>query len=319
MTTTSGALSGRSEVHIVVTCAHRKRYPTPPELRIEGIRGRHLGSRFDAWIRRLTMSDVTPVPADDLYGGEHWQIARRLSSHTTDAGHRSQTWVCSAGYGLVPISAALRPYAATFASGHADSVAQTATASQEWWDCHASWVGPAPRQPRSLAALARSAPNAPIVSVLSGTYLRACSHDLLQAARHLQRPELLSIVTPAATAPRDLHEFVLPVSADLQQRLGGSLLSLNVRAGARLLEMASPDLPTRDVLAENLNALGRRLRKKKHMAREPLSDGQVREFIAQRLTDRSTHTGLLRQLRSDGFACEQSRFAALFAETARRQ
>lgn len=315
MITTPYTQSQGSDINIVVTCAHRKHYTTPPELRIEGLPQRRVSSRFKSWIHRLAVSEAQAVPAEYLYAGEHWQIVRTLSALADDTGGRTRTWVCSAGYGLVPISASLRPYKATFTPGHADSVAATARVCQEWWDHHAAWEGPDPRWPRSLAALANRTPQAVFVTAMSTSYLRACFRDILRAAAQIRKPEQLSIITPGATAPSDLRDFVLPVDADLQQRLGGSLRSLNVRVAARLLQMSVDEPPTLDVLADKLLELRRGVGKRKPEVRKPLSNEDVRTFIAQHLTSSSTPSGLLRQLRLDGFACEQSRFATLFAAT----
>src|SRR5581483_6660088 len=109
-----------STVQIVVTCANRKLRKIPEDLRLRAIPQKRQADRFDCWTHRLTVSSTAAVPADLLYGGEHWQIARTLENHATANGHRASTWVCSAGYGLVPLTAALRPYAATFTLSQAD-------------------------------------------------------------------------------------------------------------------------------------------------------------------------------------------------------
>ena len=51
-------------------------------------------------------------------------------------------------------------------------------------------------------------------------------------------------------------------------------------------------------------------------AREAKSDQQVRDFVRTELANNPTasHTGLLRQFRDSGQACEQSRFRELFKE-----
>src|SRR5439155_924306 len=76
------------------------------------------------------------VPALDLYGGEHWQVARSLPAHGVEGGREVKLWVSSAGYGLVPAEAPLRPYAATFSSAQADSVLRPGAPMSDltvWW------------------------------------------------------------------------------------------------------------------------------------------------------------------------------------------
>jgi hypothetical protein len=304
----------RSEVRIVVTCANRKLCEIPRELQLRTVFQKHHKNRFDVWANRLMASPVTTVHADQLYGGEHWQIARTLEEHATVSGYRASTWVCSAGYGLVPLTAALRPYAATFTCGQPDSAGHTTKAIQEWWTYHTAWEGPNAGTPRSFTALAASVPHAAVLVVLSGTYLRACAHDLIAAADELHRPEQMAIISVGGGATYELREYLLPADAHLQTVVGGSLGSLNVRLAARLLQTAPTGPFDRHELAERIRALARGARRE-IPKREPLTDDQVMSFIAERFCETSSHTSMLRQLRDAGLACEQQRFARLFAAT----
>lgn len=317
MTSSPSVRQKTPTAHVVVTCANRKRHPVPGELRIQSIRQRSVERRFDAWVERLATSDAPAVPAEQLYGGEHWQIARTLEHGAAHGGHPVRVWVCSAGYGLVPLTAPLRPYAATFAFGQADSVAATTPSARSWWDRHTSWVGPSTSStPRSLAALATHAAHGALLLVLSGPYLRACGHDVLAAADQLHHPDQLSIISTGSTVPSDLREFVLPADGRLQGALGGSMQALNVRIAAHLLEKHRAPLK-RPALADTVTALGRGRPRPAPLQRTPLSDDQVRAFITSHWTENATHTRLLRQLRDSGLACEQQRFARLFADTVR--
>lgn len=303
--------------HIVVTCSNRKLRPVPGDLRMQRIRQRSVERRFDAWIDRLTTSEAPAVPADQLYGGEHWQIARTLGQRAAHGGHPARVWVCSAGYGLVPLTAPLRPYAATFAFGQADSVAATTPSARDWWDRHTSWAGPgASPTPRSLTALAAHAPRAALLLVMSGPYLRACGQDILAAADQLRHPDQLSVISAGSSVPRELREFVLPADGRLQGVLGGSMQALNVRIAAHLLETHRAPLQ-RTALADSVSVLSEGRSRPAPLHRTPLSDEQVRAFITEHWTEKTTHTRLLRQLRDSGLACEQQRFARLFADTVR--
>lgn len=308
--------TAQREIHIVVTCSNRKRHPVPADLRLQDIRTRDAEGRFDDWVRRVSTSRAPAVPAEELYGGEHWQTARTLAGTVARHGGTARTWICSAGYGLVPLDSALRPYAATFAFGHVDSVGTSTAEVQQWWGHHNRWQGPSPSAPRSLTMLATTSPAAVLIVVLSSTYLRACAHDLMGAAEVLQRPEQLSIISAGANTSGGLHEFLLPVDAHLQTAVGGSLGALNVRLAARLLDMAGNGGLERPALNEHARALRVDSTPRTTPQRAPMTDEEVCQFIAERLTERSTHTALLRQLRNSGRACEQKRFAQLFAATA---
>lgn len=296
---------GASRTHIVVTCTNRKQRVVPEELQVRNLTQLGTAGRFDAWIKRLGTSDVPEVPAEHLYAGDQWQVARKLHTKINDAS----TWVCSAGYGLVPLGAGLRPYAATFATDQADSVGNTTSKIQQWWQYLATWRKPGTSAPRSLAALAHSDPGATFIVVLSSSYLRAVGPDIANAANHLRDSDRLSIISAGATTAGDWDQYLLPTDARLQNSLGGSLGSLNVRIAAALLE--SGDL-TRPALTEHLSRLRSSSAPRRKFERVPMNDAEVLGFIAQRLTPRSTHTSMLRELRDAGFACEQSRFRQLF-------
>ena len=85
--------SVHATVHIVVTCANRKRYPVPTQLHLRDLQERRQGLRFAAWTRRLDAEEPS-IRATDLYGGEHWQVARGLPAVVGDS---ARLWVCSAG------------------------------------------------------------------------------------------------------------------------------------------------------------------------------------------------------------------------------
>src|SRR5690348_3520212 len=84
-------------VHVVVTCANRKRYPVADQLRLGDVTARTVETRCAEWIERLR--GVAPAAAaSQMYAGEHWQIAQTLVGI---AGPQASLWVCSAGYGLI--------------------------------------------------------------------------------------------------------------------------------------------------------------------------------------------------------------------------
>jgi hypothetical protein len=303
-------------LHIVVTCANRKREPVPDRLCLRDVADPRPGLRFATWTRRLSTTSAGVRPAQDLYAGEHWQVARTLADFTP---HRpTSLWVCSAGYGLIPAACAIPPYSATFAPGEPDSVGATRTKVQDWWSRLTEWAGPAARQPRSFAEVARRDPSATLVVVLSAAYQRACAKDVLAASESL-RDGHLSVVGPPGVCA-ELSDLVVPVSQSLRHLVGGSMQSLNARSAAHFLQVAGPgdDLRTawlREVADRATRSAPRMPDGRRAGLR--LSDEEVRRFVQGRLTDSScTATRLLRELRQSGQSCEQSRFRRLFADVA---
>ena len=262
-------------------------------------------------MQRLNTSDLDTVRAENLYAGEHWDIARGLANLAATGFARPTLWIASAGWGLIPIDAAIRPYSATFSTRHPDSVSHDAQGAQDWWSALADWEGPTPGAARSLTSLVSDHPRDRILLVLSEPYFAACGVDL-RAAIATAKDSMISIIAAGVTPQPTFAAWQLPADARLQNHVGGSLGSLNVRIAA-------------DVLATGIvdhGAMSRYLRRRLAAApdrptyeRHRLADDEVITFICgRRATNKNrSRTSLLRELRDEGMACEQSRFADLFA------
>jgi hypothetical protein len=297
-------------LHVVVTCAHRKTRPVPPSLRLGDLarRGRRLTA--DEWVARLEGDETPAVAARVLYAGEHWDVARRIDGHQRD-GRIATVWVASAGYGLIPVDAEVRPYSATFSSGHRDSVPGGPSGAAEWWRTLAAWPGPA-KAPRTLRDLASRQRGARVLVVLSPPYLAAAREDIAAAAS-AAADGAVSIVSAGSRSLGDLQELLLPADARLQAALGGTRQSLNARIAAHLVDSGAD---THEAMREHLGSLLRRQPPVPVFDRRRMTEAEVRGFIRGRLRGdpSATHSRLLRELRTSGRACEQVRFAALFAE-----
>lgn len=301
-----------ARVHLVVTCANRKTRPVPSPLRLRHIRRRTPAARATAWVDQLEGSQEPTLPARDLYAGEHWQVVRDLEQTSAAAGLNATLWVCSAGYGLVPAGAFLRPYGATFTTGHPDSVSTNPRDGASWWTALAGWPGPEPTAPRTLQDLARRDPDACFLLALSSVYLAACAEDVQHAAAELASPEHLTIIS-AGTAPRGpLGRHLAPADARLQSALGGTRQSLNVRILTLLMRQPSP--LTRTHLSGTLEGWLKMAPPLVKHERLPRTDAQVAGFIRRRLVTEpdATASRLLREFRDLGFACEQHRFASIY-------
>lgn len=258
----------------------------------------------------MTSQAVDSVPAEDLYAGEHWGIARNLPTYAT--GFASATlWVASAGWGLISASAKIRPYSATFSPGHVDSVPNGRRGAREWWSAMGGWIGPEPGTPRSLAALVSEHPRDRVLLVLSQAYFAACSRDLFEALEKAASGSQVSIVAAGLTADPDLASSQLPANARLQQRLGGTRGSLNVRVAAHLLQIGLIDHAAMESRLQRLLAESPAL---PVYNRRRITDAEIRAYIGCRRGQDAnvSRADLLRGLREAGMACEQGRFAELF-------
>lgn len=295
-------------VHVVVTCTNRKTLPVPPALRLDSIPRHGVASRTRKWVGRLAgMSSAPLIAAQDLYAGEHWMIARSLPGQVDHA--RVRLWICSAGYGLIPADAQIRPYAATF-SGRSDRVLGGANGGRQWWHALSGWDGPAPGEPRSICSLVTADPSAFFLLALSASYLDACRDDIAAAAGLVADTDTFMVISAGARHPGSIGAVMVPSDARLQGFLGGTRQVLNARIAAHLL---SAGISGR---AEAANCMARLLAEQPPVIRyerKRLSDRKVTEMIADRLAQAPDMSAsrLLREFRDAGYACEQQRFAEL--------
>ncbi len=306
----------RQRLHIVVTCTSRKRVVVPATMRLRGMPVMRTRQRAMHWIEHISSPNNDAVPARELYAGEHWAIARNLPAAAL--GFVEPTlWVASAGWGLIPANATIRPYSATFSPRHPDSVAAETVGTQAWWNALAEWEGPTSSAARSLTALVTNHSRDRILLVLSQAYLAACRADL-RAAIEGARDGQISIIAAGASADPHLTGVILPADARLQHHVSGSRGALNVRIAQEVLTAGLYDHATMyDYLRRQLDIAPKLV----SYERQRLSDDDVLTFIRRHLAEGSSlsHTRLLRTLRDSGKACEQARFAALFATATRSQ
>ena len=307
----------RRRLHIVVTCANRKRRPVPAMLQLRRVSGVRTTTRLNRWTQRLTSNDADTVRAEDLYAGEHWDIAHNLPTYATGFTRRA-LWVASAGWGLIPASAQIRPYSATYSPGYLDSVPDGRRGAQDWWNAMAAWSGPQSGTPRSLAALVAEHPRDRILLVLSQSYFAACTDDLANALEVAANESLISVVAAGVTTDSDLAAWQLPANARLQHMLGGTRGSLNARIAAHLL---SAGLTDHDAMQRHLRRMLAKAPALPVYARRRITDAEVRTFIRTRRKQDpdASRASLLRDLRDAGMACEQRRFAELFVAMAGAQ
>jgi hypothetical protein len=305
---------------LIVTCSKAKCTPVPESLCVRSLTGDGGVERRSAtWIDRLRCADAPTLPASELYRGDHWQQVRQLAHQVRGAG--GSIHICSAGYGLVPFAAPLKPYSATFSAGQADSIAPpgagATAAAMSWWRALSQWVGPSPGEPRSVSELVTRAPDDFLLVVASESYLRAITPDLIAALGRHPRPEHFAILCAGAGGKaHPLADYLLPCDARLQPIVGGARAALNARLARRALqELAGGDWTPgrlREYFTRRLAARGAC----PGLPRERMEDAEVRRFLREALANEPSArpTPLLHRLRARGNACQRERFARLFRE-----
>ena len=311
-------------LHVVLTCTKRKRHSAALALQLRNHVEPEVDTRFESWLATLQEAVAdTPVPVKDLYAGDHWQRGCGLPAIAAQHGGAVRLWVCSAGYGLIPVESRVLPYSATFSRGHPDAVWRPEdgrshpAAVREWWRLLATWRGPDPEAPRSISALTAQADGAPIWVVASPTYLAAMQPDLLAAARISGTPDRLVLISAGAKRLEGLDDHLLPFDWRLQGSagpLGGAAMSLNVRVAELLLqedwEQGTAGMRAR--LAKLLEELPRR----EPPSRKRVSESEVEEYIRTELrrNPNARPSPLLRKLRDElSWAFEEKRFRRIVA------
>lgn len=304
-------------INLVVSCTKRKTREPRVALRLRAVRATlPLEERASQWIGRLWRCVTGRVPARDLYAGDHGQTVRSIPEDHTSASQPVRLWVCSAGYGLVPIDARLGPYSATFAPGQPDSVCAKGGVGlratlPRWWAAVAAY-DEVHAGPRTIAALLTAYPGDFLLLALPDTYLAAVADDIADAARTLDAPERLAILSTGGAVIPGLEEYHLPVAARLSRMAGGTLGSLNARL-ARLLISRLCDHPlTRSRCRVQLAAWLAETQATAGPSRTPITDEELCALVSQLWSadPDASPTLLLRRLRGSGRACEQSRFMA---------
>ncbi len=203
-------------------------------------------------------------------------------------GRHVNVWVCSAGYGLVPVEASIASYAATFALNHPDSVVrgvrngQASFEQRAWWEALTAWCGPVPHSPRSIAGLVSERKNSVLLLAASPQYLDAVTNDLERtAAAH--GPERLAIFSAGSESHPTLGDYLVPCDARLQNALGGSLNSLNARCLRYALEQLSDDRLTLSSMRRLFSRLLAKQPEYKAPKRQVLSDKEVCAIIRKAL------------------------------------
>src|SRR5262249_10951824 len=155
--------------------------------------------RARIWCTRLEKHRSDTALIGELYAGDHWTVVLSLPAVARAAGFEPQLWVISAGYGLVSERARLHSYSATFGRAYLDSVAtcggaEAQATNQAWWSHLTNWRGPE-QAPRSLEMLVRQDPRAGLLVMGSADYIRAVEDDLLAAAKRLDDPARLVVIS----------------------------------------------------------------------------------------------------------------------------
>jgi hypothetical protein len=289
---------------------------------LRNVTGTSVESRVRQWRYRLDRSAGDAISPRSLYAGDHWSVAKNLGE-LAKPSEQILVWVISAGYGLLPLDALIQPYSATFSTRHPDTVVLPRVATKvdpaadkrAWWNAliKLDWDR---EKPISIADLSSEYPDSPLLIAASANYLHAVQDDLRIARELMDDKNLLAIMSAGTESLGDLTEHLIPSDARLQPLVGGVLRSLNVRLLRHALATGRRNPPTLATISRRFKTLLDEAPERPKYDRTPMSDDEVRSFVKKAIgkSGTATQTGLLRELRDSGKACEQGRFRTLFKE-----
>jgi hypothetical protein len=228
----------------------------------------------------------------------------------------SQSWVLSAGLGLIPTNLEIPNYSATFSRSSPDSVGNTHDENMTWWEMLQDWrietngIG-------NFASLATLNPQSTIIACLSETYLSVIIDDLVQAQSNLGSKEQLIVISAGYSDQSRLGTSLIPVDARFQNYVGGALASLNARMTERIIRDFKGRRLTSSAVTSHVKTIASGLAKSTVYDRKKTNDAAIKKKIRQMMRTEGPHSAssLLRGFRDSGFACEQKRFRKIFDST----
>ncbi len=306
---------------VIAACSNRKMIKPTRMLRGSSVPKGSLKEVAASWISRVrAANDRTPARA--LYCGRSFLEAKAAA---TKLG--ADFYIASAGLGLVRQDTQIPAYNITVAGPTRDNVLHRVTKNsardgiRAWWRTlsRLSPVG------NDLHDVVRNSHGLVLIALPSG-YLDMLADDLGKVhARSLTR---IRIFTRAI--PKSFPEKLLPAVMPYDERLDGPDSStpgtrsdFAARALRHFVDHIVSAMPNGDLDAHRraVSSAMEELRSRKNVTRIRQSDDQLIRLIwrSWKAADGKS-SRMLRVLRDDlGVACEQSRFARLFAEAKRQR
>lgn len=293
---------------LVVACSRRKRMRAPFDLRLSSIDAAP-NERATQWRERLDEVSAVQRRAQELYTGDHWHAACEAYRLAQRYSSRAELWVISAGYGLIRSSKPIKPYSATFAIGSVDSVwrgqadGNRQACLQDWWQVLS--------HDASLPDLLQG--DGAIVIAAGAPYLEALTADLEAAFRHDPSGERISVVSAGSRG----NSALLPVNGQYRSVVGGTDAAIN----ARVLTLLAAEAPVhhfrRSAMTSALTPFASHLPVTTRRVGKAVTNDEVARLIIaiRRRLPTASRTQALREVRSAGIACEQSRFASIWNAT----
>lgn len=296
---------------VIIPCSSRKRLEPEAQARAVSLPSVPQSELETAWLDRLR-SFVRPVAAGDLYSGRGALLGRQASRAAS-----APLYIASAGLGLVGAGVMVPAYGITAARRGEDSVSSRVLGRFDpgaWWS--AVCKGP---MSTTLEHLLGDAGRGITLVALTGPYAAllgpslAGLPDALVASLRIFGWRLQQVLPPT------LHGSIMGYDGRLEAALPGTQNDFAQRALThfvdRVLPLGDGDRERhRRRVEESLSGLWAPRR----VARPRASDAELLDWLSRPEQAGGGIGGLLRRVRDEGIACEQSRFSRLHAQARER-
>jgi hypothetical protein len=295
-------------IALVVACSYRKRTPPPVELRLSSLQGLP-DERAVEWSRRISETEAARHRAHDLYAGDHWRAACEAYRLARQYSSRAELWVVSAGYGLILSDTLIKSYGATFASGATDSVWR-GLAEGDRRECLRNWWQKLDHQ-CAFADLFHEHEDCALVIAAGAAYIDAFEPELEEALECDSTGDRVSLISGGSRR----SDASLPANGALSAAVGGTDTARNARLLAVLAREATEHRFSRARMEEIVMRMALVAPSRPRRAGRSAPDEEIarRVHTLRRRVHGISRTRALRELRKMGIACEQARFARIWA------
>ena len=301
-----------SKTALLIPCVSRKSSACGQPVPLGDLNDDDFFSLAKKWFVLLDSNSAGCHPLDNLYQGPAWSAYKNLGQYFDNV------FVLSAGFGIVPISSAVRPYDATFTALQRNSIPLMSKASQS--DANRAWLkaitacSDNPTEPLEVSELLHNYDF--VLIALPSAYLKVLQPELVDAMTSNRQDFGRFLIAGIGIPPRELADVFLSVNADLARHYGSTL-------GA-LLPVALTDAFSECKTVDDLPVLQRffdsihvpaKIHRKKVQASDEVILNEIEGMIATLESKELSASRCLRRLRdTTDYSCEQKRFGRLFKQ-----
>lgn len=311
-----------SKIHLITTCTNNKKSTNYQPVKLGDFVSPNEDIEASAalWSEGLksAINCNDTLAAKDLYKGGHWSIAKSIAEE-----FEVELWILSAGFGLINQNTQVINYQATFTSSSDDCIPKSngtlPERSARWWNALANHIGRT-REYQNIASLMKSNPEDFFVVSGSSHYIYAIYSDLLDGLTHLKDPlKQLIVITSTSQNLTGLAPYTLLSQQKMKQRLGGTMVTLNVALARHFLSKVRTqkrEAVDFSIIKQSLEASFSDLMPEPMPERTRRTEEEVKIYIADLLrnTPEISASKALRQFRDSGNSFEEKRFRRAFHE-----